>query len=237
MFESRQGHYLKARNSQTMTKTGEAAKPPVDMEEHADNALAWLQANSRQVSIGALVVAVVVASTLLWRSAEAKKEGSAGRALAEAQRSFSAGNLPLAQSDLLKVVQQYGGTVSADQARVLLAQVYFDQKKVDEGLKVLDAVDGSGPFKATIHVVRAGGLEQAGKEAEAAAEFLKASDAAVSESDKSSYRADAARALGLAGKKDEALKIWQEMANDETNPLNAEAKLRVGELTATVAKG
>ncbi|MFN8574912.1 MAG: tetratricopeptide repeat protein [Gemmatimonadaceae bacterium] len=220
-----------------MTKTGEAAKPPMDMEEHADNALAWIQANSRQASIAGIVLAVVVASGLLWRSASAKKEGNAGRALSEAQRSFVAGNLPLAQSDLQKVVQQYGGTVSGDQARILLAQVYFDQKKVDEGMKVLDGVDASGPFKATLHVVRAGGYEQGDKEAEAAAEFLRAADAAVAEADKSSYRADAARALGLAGKKDEALKIWKEMAADENNPLSAEAKLRMGELMAAPAKG
>ncbi|MEP7346570.1 MAG: hypothetical protein ABI877_14965, partial [Gemmatimonadaceae bacterium] len=116
-------------------------------------------------------------------------------------------------------------------------QVYYDQNKVDEGLKALDGVDASGPFKASLHAIKAAGLEQGGKVAEAAVEYLKASDASVTESDKGQYRSDAARTLSAAGKKDEALKIWKEMAADESNPFSAEARLRIGELSAVPAKG
>ncbi|MBV6520972.1 MAG: hypothetical protein MNPFHGCM_01092 [Gemmatimonadaceae bacterium] len=220
-----------------MTKTGEAAKPPLDFDEHAENLAEWLKAHTRQVSLATIGVAVLVAAGLLWRSSAQKKEANAGRSLAEAQRSFMAGNLALAQSDLQKLVQRYGGTMAGDQGRLLLAQVFFDENKVDEGLKALEGVSASGPFKASLHAIRAAGLEQGGKLAEASAEYLKAADAAATDSDRGQYRSDAARTLAAAGKRDEALKIWKAMADDETNPFSAEAKLRVGELSAVPAKG
>ena len=220
-----------------MTKTGESAKPPMDIDDHAENLAEWIKANGRQASLIVIAAFVIVAGGLLWRSSSDKKEVNAGRALADAQRSFTAGNLALAQSDLQKLVQRYDGTVAADQGRLLLAQVYYDQNKVDDGLKALDRVNSSGPFKASLHAIRAAGLEQGGKAAEAGAEYRKASDLAVTESDKGQYLSDAARALKAAGKKDEALKIWKDMAADENNPFSAEAKLRIGELTAVPAKG
>ena len=220
-----------------MTKTGEAAQPPMELDDHADNLVEWLKANQRQASLIGIAVVVIVAGGMLWRSSSDKKELNAGRSLAEAQRSFSAGNLALAQSDLQKLVQRYDGTVASDQGRLLLAQVYYDEGKVAEGLKALDGMNASGPFKASLHGIRAAGLEQSGKSAEAGAEYLKAADASVTDSDKGQYRSDAARALNLAGKKDEALKIWREMAADENSPFGAEAKLRIGELTAVPAKG
>ena len=83
--------------------------------------------------------------------------------------------------------------------------------------------------------MRAGGLEQSGKPAEAAAEYLKASEASKLPSERETYKADAARSFALAGKKEDALKLWQSMADDQSSPLNGEARLRVGELGASVA--
>ena len=71
--------------------------------------------------------------------------------------------------------------------------------------------------------------------AAAAAEYLKASETTQLQSERESLKADAARAYVAAGKSDEALKLWRAMADDEASSLNAEAKLRVGELSAAVA--
>lgn len=215
-----------------MTKTGEAARPPRNLDDHAESLLDWAKAHSRQVAIGAISVAALAATVFFWQAASEKKEANAGRALSDAQRAFASGNLPLAQSDLQKMVQRYDGTMAASQARLLLAQVLFEQNKVDDGLKQLDEVDAEGPFEASVHAIRAAGLEQAQKPAEAAAYYRRASDAARSDSEKAQFLADAARTYAAAGQKEQALEIWRKMAEDETNPLSAEAKLRVGELSA-----
>lgn len=195
----------------------------------------WARIHGRKIGLGVIVLAVIVAGTLLVRSSNEKKEMSASRALADAQRSVMSGNLPLAAADLQKLVQQYGDTRAGTEGRLLLAQVYFQQDKVAEGMKVLEETDASGPFQASLHALRAAGLEESAKPAEAAAEYLKASQAAQLTSERESYRADAARAYLAANRKDEAVKIWQAMADDPTSALNAEAKLRLGELTAATA--
>ncbi|MBK6488057.1 MAG: tetratricopeptide repeat protein [Gemmatimonadetes bacterium] len=216
-----------------MTKTGEAARPQLD--ESADSFMEWAQANARSLGIGAIVIAALGAGTWVVSRSNETKALAASRALAESQRSVASGNLPLAAADLQKVVQRYGSTNAGVQAKLLLAQVLFQQEKVDEGLKLLDETGKAGALQSSLHGLRAGGLEQAGKPAEAAAEYLKASQSTSLSSERESYKADAARALVAAGKKDEALKIWQAMADDQASPLNSEARLRVGELSATVA--
>ena len=195
----------------------------------------WLRTHSRPVGIGAIVVAVAVAGAWLVSSSNTKKAGSAGRALSDAQRSVASGNLPLASADLSKLVQRYGSTSAGVQARLLLAQVYFQQGKVADGLKLLDEAGSAGAQQASLHGLRAAGLEQSGKPLEAAAEYLKAAASTSLPSEGESYRSDAARAYAAAGKKSEALQIWQAMSDDASSALNSEAKLRVGELGALPA--
>jgi len=195
----------------------------------------WLQAHGRQVGIGAIVVAAIVAGTWVFSRSNATKAAGASRALGDAQRSVASGNLPLAAADLKKLVQRYGSTPAGTQARLLLAQVNFQQGKVAEGLKILDEIGSAGALQPSLHALRAGGLEQSGKPAEAAAEYLKASEASKLPSERETYKADAARSFALAGKKEDALKLWQSMADDQSSPLNGEARLRVGELGASVA--
>ncbi len=197
----------------------------------------WIQTHIREVGIGAIVVAAIVAGTWVVSSSNATKSAAASQALGEAQRSVASGNLPLAAADLQKVVQRYGSTKAGTQAKLLLAQVLFDQGKVDEGLKMIDEVGSAGALQPSLHGLRAAGLEQAGKPGDAAAEYLKAAQATSMPSERESYRSDAARAYLAAGKKDEALKIWKDIAADPSSTLNSEARLRVGELTATVAAG
>lgn len=195
----------------------------------------WVQSHGRQLGIGAIVVVALAAGSWVVSRSNDTKAAGASRALSEAQRSMASGNLALAAADLQKVVSRYGSTTAGTQARLLLAQVQFQQGKVADGMKVLDEVGSAGAMQASLHALRGAGLEQSGKPAEAAAEYLKASTASTLPSERESYKADAARAYVTAGKKDEALKIWEAIAADEASPLNGEARLRVGELSATVA--
>lgn len=195
----------------------------------------WVQSHGRQIGIGAIVVVALAAGSWVVSRSNDTKAAGASRALSEAQRSMTSGNLALAAADLQKVVSRYGSTTAGTQARLLLAQVQFQQGKLADGMKVLDEVGSAGAMQASLHALRAAGLEQSGKSAEAAEEYLKASSASNLPSERESYKADAARAYVTAGKKDEALKIWQAIAADDASPLNGEARLRVGELSASVA--
>ncbi|HJU74856.1 MAG TPA: tetratricopeptide repeat protein [Gemmatimonadaceae bacterium] len=194
----------------------------------------WIRQHSRIATYVGITLLAVVVATYMWRRSAAIKEQRAEQALMSASRTFGSGNLPLAQSDLEKLIVRYGSTNSGAQGRLLLAQILFEQNKVDSGLKVLETVGGGpgGAFVASVHALRAAGLEQLSKPAEAAAEYERAAETAHGTVERDMYRADAARAYTTAGQKEKALQIWQTLANDERSPMQPEAKLRIGELTA-----
>ena len=200
-------------------------------EDGGESLMEWARANANKLSIVGLVVVAAAAIGLLWRASADKKEVRASQALAAAQNVVASGNAALAQSDLQAMLRRYGGTKAAIQAHMLLAQIHFGANKVDEGLKELDAIGSAGPYSASVHALRGAGLEQAGKGAEAGAEYEKAAAASPTKLAKAAYHSDAARAYLAAGKTDEAKRIWEAMAADDSNPLAGEAKVRLGELS------
>ncbi len=207
--------------------------PPVVIDEDAgESMMEWARTHSRQLSIGGMVVVALAAMGLLWRASADKKEVRASQALASAQAVVQSGNAALAQSDLQALLRRYGGTTAAIQARLLLAQVHFGQGKVEEGLRELNEIKSPGLYAASVHSMRAAGLEQAGKPAEAAPEYEKAAEAASTPLAKGGYRSDAARTYLAAGNREAAKRIWESMAADDSSPLAGEARVRIGELNA-----
>jgi|SoiMethySBSTD1v2_1073268.scaffolds.fasta_scaffold37790_4 predicted negative regulator of RcsB-dependent stress response len=213
-----------------MAKKTDPAVPVLLEADTGESIMEWARANSSKISMAGIVVVAAAAIGLLWRASADKKEVRASQALASAQGVVQSGNAALAQSDLQALLRRYGGTTAALQARLLLTQVYFGQGKVAEGLKELDAISSPGPFAASLHSLRAAGLEQSGKPAEAAAEYERAATTATTDLGKASYQSDAARAYLAAGNADAAKRIWEAMAADDTNPLAGEARVRLGEI-------
>jgi predicted negative regulator of RcsB-dependent stress response len=204
-------------------------------EDTSDTLVEWARQNANKLSIGGIVVAVVVAVGLLWKASSDKKETNASAALARVETVVQSGNVALAQSDLQDFLRRYDGTTAAIQARLLLAKVLFTQGKAEEGLKELEAVSSPGPFGSSFHALRAAGLEQANRAADAAAAYESAAVAASSEPAKAAFLSDAARAYVAAGRPDDARRIWTAMAADDANPMSGEAKVRLGELNAKAA--
>jgi predicted negative regulator of RcsB-dependent stress response len=215
-----------------MTQTGAAARPP--LEDTTESMLEWARENSRALTIGLVVIAAIIVGTTLYRRSVVTRESRADQALMGARQSYQSGNIPLAQSDLQKMVVRYDGTPAADQGNMLLAQLLFDQGKYADGLKQLDKVSG-GDSKAAAEAMRGTGLELTGKPAEAVQHYLAAADKAPMPADKDAYRADAARVLGATGKTTEAIKIWSALAGDDKSFYSAEARVRIGELSAKPA--
>lgn len=218
-----------------MAKAGGTAE---SLEDRADSFMDWARANGRKLAVGAMAVAAVAVTVWGWRASVERKELSAQRRLSEARQAVDARNLPLAQSDLRQVIQRYDGTKASTQARLLLAQVLYDQQQVDSGIAVLREIEAPELFASAYHALLAAGLEQAGKPAEAAPEYLRAAETAVSEPEAATLRADAARAWEAAGNVEEARRVWGGLAEDESGPLAGEAKVRLGELNAkAISKG
>jgi predicted negative regulator of RcsB-dependent stress response len=209
---------------------------PIGFDDSADSAADWFRAHGRKVGLGALIAIALAAVLYFVRSSNEAKEMAAARALVGAQRSVGSGNLPLAAADLQKLADTYGGTRAGKEGRILLAQVQLQQGKVDSALRTLDAVGDAGVLQASVHALRGAALEQSGKPAEAAAEYLRASETSQLEGEGESFKADAARAYLAAGRRDDAIRVWEGIAANASSVLYNEAQLRLGELTATTIK-
>jgi tetratricopeptide (TPR) repeat protein len=218
--------------------------PAEKRESAADRAqtlLDWTRVNSTALSIGAVVV--LVAAGVYWfysRSREIQAENAA-KALSNAKQSMAAGNVPLAQNDLQSVYSRYGSTPSGVEAAMLLAQLDYDAGKYQDGLTILQKAAGSSAaadVQSTILSLEGDGYAQMKQLAKAAKEYEDAATAAATMQTAHAFlEAKAARTYAEAGDTAKARQLWTRLSTDpNTQAVAAEARVRLGELTAQVAK-
>jgi len=198
----------------------------------------WFMLHQREVTWGAVILAAIVGGFWFYERSQSIKAQRAETAYFQARQSAAAGNLPKAVSDLDKVVNRYEGTRAGAQAALSLALAYYDQNKFKEGIAALKKVESKTPedFRASVHVLEAAGYEQLKDFGSAAEQYKLAAQVTRFPADKAQYQASAARSYTEAGKVAEAKAIWTELAKDETGPMAAEARVRLGELEATPVK-
>ncbi len=194
----------------------------------------WALLHRRQLTWALVALAVILGAFWFYQRSESIKSQRAETAYFQARQSAAAGNLPLAVSDLRKVVVRYEGTRSGTQAALMLAQALFDQKQFKEGLDVLKKAEAKAPeeLRPSIHVLEAAGYEELKDFVAAAEQYKLAAKATEFPVDKAKFQAAAARDYMAAGKTEEAKAIWTELAKDDARPEAAEARVRLGELTA-----
>jgi predicted negative regulator of RcsB-dependent stress response len=215
-----------------MTSPNIPARPRYSSDD--DSIGDWLLLHKREVSWALLALALIVAGFWFYRRSQALKSQRAESAYFQARQSAAAGNIPLAISDLQKVVVRYEGTAGGTQAALSLAQALYFQKKFKEGIAALKKVEAkaAGEFRPSIHVLEAAGYDELKDFVAAAEQYNLAAKATAFPLDKAKYQAAAAREYMAAGKTEDAKRIWTELAKDESKPEAAEARVRLGELTA-----
>jgi tetratricopeptide (TPR) repeat protein len=194
----------------------------------------WFMLHKREVSWAVIAAAILVMGYWYYERSQALKAQRAETAYFQARQSAAVGNLPLAVSDLQKVATRYEGTRAGAQASMTLAQALYQQKKYKEGIAALKKAEAKAPsdFRPSIHILEADGYEELKDFLAAAEQYKVAATESKYPADKAQYQAAAARDYMAAGKSEEAKAIWTELAKDDTGPMAAEAKVRLGELLA-----
>ncbi len=200
----------------------------------AESFLDWFHINSRWITIGAIVVAVVAFGVWFVQRKNLNEMISADRQLVVAKQSLASGNVPLAEADLKKVADKYADKAAGAEAGLLLAQVKFERGDfagATTGLRDLAAKVSSGPNAASVRGLLGDALAQQDKAADAAVEYEKAAAATTMPNEKSFWEAKASRAYLDAGKTAEARKLLEALAAQSANEAVAtEARVRLGEL-------
>ena len=220
-----------------MTKTAPVQTHP-KLDDRADSFFLWIQGHMRQVAIAGIVVVALGLGVWLWRQSREARERNASIDLLTAAQTIQSGNLALAQSDLERLVDRYEGTNAAAQASLELATIYYQQGQYDRGIAALERLSKSADddlLKAMAENGIASGHEGAGRHADAATHYLRASELTRLEDERDAYVANAARAYQAAGNRSEAIALWRRLADGEGSQA-AEARVRLGELTAEPAK-
>jgi predicted negative regulator of RcsB-dependent stress response len=214
--------------------------PDTAPQPKAESFLDWFRINSRLVSIGAVVVIAAAFGVWFYNRSVALKNDNADKKLVAAKQSIGSGNIPLAQTDLKKVADQYAGTSAGAEAGMLLAQLKLDQGDYAgavTSLKDLTSRISSGPYAASLRALLGDAYVQLQKPADAAAEYERASQLTSMPNERALLMAKVGRAYAAAGNHDKARRTWEALAVQQDNQaLAAEARLRLGELLATGTK-
>ncbi len=201
----------------------------------ADLLFEWFRGNSRSVGIGAAVVVLVGSGYWLYgRSAEIKAANAEAK-LNSAKTSLGSNNLILAQSDLKHVSEDYKGTPAGAEGTILLAQMDYDQKKYDDGIKLLQDALGSAPapISAQMRALIGDGYIELNKPADGGKWYEDAAAATPYDGERAALKSRAGRAYAAAGNTEKAKSLWTELIdNSKYSAAAAEARVRLGEISA-----
>lgn len=196
----------------------------------------WVYTHSR-IAIGALVgVALIAGSIWFVLEYQQRKEAAAAAALEGTRTATQAGNLPLAASDLLRLIDTYPGTQAADEAVVILAQVRLGQDQPSLAVAELERAVQAGladQFRAPAYGLLANALEHVGSLAEAGEAFENAAGASWYEYLSAEYLNEAGRVYWTAGDTARAVSAYERVLSEfEDAPGATEARVRLAELRA-----
>lgn len=185
------------------------------------------------VALGLLIAAGLVGWFIVV-SAQ-RKEQFAARSLNQARTAAEAGNLPLASSELQRLITTYEGTEAANEAVITLNQVRMvngQSELAAVGLREFLATDPPDKYVAPAYGLLGAALENAKRWGEAANAYQQASNAAGVPYLKASYMVDAGRAFRLAGQPEAAAKAYRTILEKyPDSPSFTEAQVRLAELT------
>ena len=194
----------------------------------------WMQQNRRVVTTAGALIVIAVGGAWFVISAKARKEAFASRELRNAQAAVAAGNVPLATSDLSRLVTTYRGTSAASEAAILLGQLRLTRGEPDSAIRELGSFAQSGPeprFLAAAYNLLGAALEQKGSLPDAGEAYRKAAAAWPYDYLRAQSLMDAGRAFTAAGDSARAAAAYEQVLKDyQETPSALEARLRLGEL-------
>ena len=216
--------------TQSVTQPGAATQ----VEPFLERVLAWTRAH-KQVTSWTSTILIVAAVLFVWTASSTRRsEAIAGRQLQGARYAFDNNNLPLAASELSRVIENYSGTNAAAEGRLLMAQVRLSQGQAQQAVELLkDWAPGAGAaFRAQAYGLLGAAYENLGKARDAAEAYQNGAERARMTFLKAQMLSDAGRAWVAAGDTAKGVAVYRRSVDEmPKEPAVTEATVRLGELT------
>jgi len=205
-----------------------------EVEPFLQRVLGWARAH-RQVTNWVSAILIVAAVLIVWTASSTRRsEAIAGRQLQGARYAFDNNNLPLAASELARIIENYSSTNAAAEGRLLLAQVRLTQGQAQQAVELLKgwASGSGGAFRAQAYGLLGAAYENQGKPRDAAEAYQNGAERARMTFLKAQMLSDAGRAWVAAGDTTKAIAAYRRIVDDmPKEPAVTEATVRLGELT------
>jgi len=196
----------------------------------------WYQRYQRPLLIALAVLAVAAIVAWFIIASAKRKEQFAARSLNQARAAAEAGNLPLASSELQRLITTYKGTDAAVEAVITLNQVRMvngQSELAAVGLREFIASKPPAKYLPPAYGLLGAALENSKRWADAADAYNHASSSAEVPYLKANYLVDAGRAFREAGRTADAAKAYRTIIEKYSDsPSFTEAQVRLAELTS-----
>ncbi len=176
-------------------------------------ASAWATSNARVLVIIGVVVAVLAVIAFYWITSQRRVEAEAATRLTEVQQSVASGNTQLAIRDLRTYLDTFGGTESAHEARLVLADLLISQDSTQQAVATLGNLGQKldDPLGLAAARLRAAAYERMGQTDQAVAEYVRIADHARFTFQKREALADAARVRMQNGDPADAVPYYEQI--------------------------
>lgn len=195
----------------------------------------WYQRRQRHLLAGLAILGVLVLVAWFVMASGRRKEDFAARSLNQARAAAEAGNLPLASSELQRLISAYKGTDAASEAVITLNQVRMvngQSELAAVGLREFLASKPEPQYVPPASGLLGAALENSKRWIEAANAYTEASQASEVDYLKAKYLVDAGRAFTEAGKPEDAAKAYRAVLQKYPKaPSVTEAEVRLAEVT------
>src|SRR5919112_1703395 len=172
----------------------------------------WYMRHQRALMLVAALVAVAAIIGWFVLASGKRKEQFAARSLNQARAAAEAGNLPLASSELQRLITTYRGTDAAHEAVITLNQVRMvngQSELAAVGLRDFVASKPPAKYLAPAYGLLGAALENSKRWADAGNAYMQASAAAEVPYLKATYLVDAGRAYREGGRSTEAARAYR----------------------------
>jgi predicted negative regulator of RcsB-dependent stress response len=224
--------------------TRHPASRRIHQQETPDDALTekllrlvlWAKRNIRILATAAVVIVLATLGTIYSANVREARRAEAAMRLNEVRQTVLSGNHALAVRDLEAFIGRFSGTTSADEARLLMAQVSLESGEAAKAIETLQPLARKldSPLGAPAAFLLGAAYDQSGDAAQAEATFLRLADNAPLSYQRREALEQAARITEAKGDAARAVELYQRLVSltQENSPERSIAELRLAEARA-----